>query len=144
MTAAKEDRVLVAIADHSGFSREMLRRILKESGSYGLAFETSKAEHVVGLVMGASPKPQILIMNPRMPSTSFWEVLECLQALDEPPQVLVLVDPGSKALATEACARGAVHYIVKPIDPAWVVDTLARVVSGEYQAGYSQKLMGAL
>ena len=86
-----------------------------------------------GLQMARDQQPEAILLDILMPRTDGWQILNDLKSeaatADIPVILLTIVD--KKALGFKL---GAADYLLKPLDPTTVLDTLRRVI-GENQNG---------
>lgn len=105
----KEGKVLV-IDDEIG-PRESLRILLKNT------YEVFLADHVdAGLELLKECKPDIVILDIRMPGKSGIEGLQELRAIDPVVSVVMLTGFGALDTARQAIQLGANDYLKKPFD----------------------------
>jgi two-component system CitB family response regulator len=79
---------------------------------------------VAGLVHSASAaldavqrkRPQLLLLDIYLPDASGLEVLRRVRAIAEPPDVIVLSAARDMVSVRTAMQRGALHYLIKPLD----------------------------
>jgi response regulator of citrate/malate metabolism len=87
------------VSQHEGFT------------AVGLAHTASAA------LDGAQKKrPQLVLLDLYLPDASGLEVLRCLRALSQPPDVFVLSAARDMVSVRTAMQRGALHYLIKPFD----------------------------
>ncbi|MHB1004860.1 MAG: sigma-54-dependent transcriptional regulator [Chloroflexota bacterium] len=119
----------IMVADDDPAIRSLLRSFLQNEG-----FETSEARtgREVLKAIDDDHKPDLLLMDIRMPELSGMEVLQRMreQGLDLP--VLLMTAFGSSNLAIKAIQLGAYDYIAKPFDLEDVLLTINRFF--EYQS----------
>jgi DNA-binding NarL/FixJ family response regulator len=123
---AKRSRVLL-IDDH-----EMARR--------GLAAMLSTADwiEVVGEAEGCEPgvdqarrlKPDIVMLDIRMPGMDGLACLDLLKQLDRPVAVVIVTLYDDRRYVLEAIRRGAAGYLLKDATTAEVISTLGNVIEG--------------
>lgn len=123
---AKRSRVLL-IDDH-----EMARR--------GLAAMLSTADwiEVVGEADACEPgvdlarrlKPDIVMLDIRMPGTDGLACLDLLKQLDRPVAVVIVTLYDDRRYVLEAIRRGAAGYLLKDATTAEVISTLSNVIEG--------------
>jgi CheY-like chemotaxis protein len=65
-------------------------------------------------------QPDLVLLDVRMPGVNGIDVLASIRALDPHVRVIMITGDTRQNVANEAFARGAVEYIGKPIDPAYL------------------------
>ena len=116
------DKVLV-IDDDRG-PRESLRMLLK------MDFEVHCADHVqAGLDIFHRERPDVVVMDIRMPGLNGIEGLREIRRLDPHVAVIMLTGFGTLETAQEALRLGANDYLKKPFDADELLDTIRRNVA---------------
>jgi two-component system response regulator AtoC len=106
----------ILIADDSAAIRDVLREALDDEGYDVL--EASSGEEVLAAFNGTDdPRPDLVLMDIRMPGKDGLEVLRTLRSAraDELP-IIVMTAFGSASTAIEAMKLGAFDYIAKPFE----------------------------
>jgi CheY-like chemotaxis protein len=126
MTAA------ILVCEDDPTHRELIRASLARD-DYRL-FEIDDGRHLLGAVR--STRPDLLILDLRMPESDGIEVLERLRADEVTANVAVLVLSGAvrKADREAASAAGADDFLAKPFSPRALAETVAGLV-GQRHAG---------
>ena len=101
----------VLIVDDEPPARERLRSMLAEAGEFEVAGEAGHGEQAIDLV--DKLKPDIVLLDVRMPGIDGLEVARHLAALPEPPAVIFTTAFDEYAL--QAFDSEAVAYLLKPI-----------------------------
>src|SRR4051794_33047095 len=78
----------------------------------------------IGLAHGASAaldavqrkRPQLLLLDLYLPDANGLEVLRRVRAIGDPPDVIVLSAARDMVSVRTAMQRGALHYLIKPVD----------------------------
>jgi two-component system response regulator AtoC len=106
----------ILIADDSAAIRDVLREALIDEG-YDIA-EVTSGDGVLAAFNGSdTPKPDLVLMDIRMPGKDGLEVLRALRASrDDELPVIVMTAFGSASTAIEAMKLGAFDYIAKPFE----------------------------
>ncbi|MGD0633025.1 MAG: response regulator [Beijerinckiaceae bacterium] len=118
---------IILTVDDSRTMRDMLRMALTAAG-----FNVLQAEDGVhGLEVLAEQKPDVIITDINMPRMDGFSFIENVREDDQYRAVPILVlttesDPDKKLRARNA---GATGWIVKPFDPAKLVDAVRRVAA---------------
>lgn len=78
------------------------------------------------LALAASEKPDLVLLDVRLPGLSGIGVLKRLMAMDPGPVVIMLTGDSSTETMDEAMALGAFAYITKPFEGQDLVDLVAK------------------
>jgi two-component system, LytTR family, response regulator AlgR len=100
----------VLIVDDEAPARERLRRLVDEIGEKAIAAEASNG--LQALEIAQSEKPDVVLLDIRMPGMDGIETAQHLAALEEPPAVVFVTAFDEYALA--AFDAQAVGYLLKP------------------------------
>jgi two-component system, response regulator RegA len=110
LTAVGARRLL--LVDDSFAFRERLARAFRERG-----FEVQTAgSHQEAMEKAPEFRPELAVVDLRMPGPSGLDLLRDLKQLDSTIRVLVLTGFGSIATAIDAVRLGATNYLPKPAD----------------------------
>jgi DNA-binding response OmpR family regulator len=83
----------------------------------GEGYTTIKAENgAYAMQMAAKVKPDVVILDLKLPDFSGIQVLEKLKAMDETVQVIILTAHGSKDSVRSAMELGALNFLTKPFE----------------------------
>jgi two-component system response regulator AtoC len=106
----------ILIADDSAAIRDVLREALIDEG-YDVS-EAASGDDVLAEFNGnGTPKPDLVLMDIRMPGKDGIEVLRALRASREAElPIIVMTAFGSASTAIEAMKLGAFDYIAKPFE----------------------------
>ncbi len=116
----------VLIADDDAALRGTLRDLLTDEG-YEAAEAADGEEVLAALAATSSDRPDLVIMDIRMPGKSGLDVLRELRpSLGPQLPVLVMTGYGSSNVAIEAIQHGAYDYITKPFDLDDILATVRR------------------
>jgi DNA-binding response OmpR family regulator len=117
----------VLIVDDNADTREMYDLALAKSG-----FRVLQAENGTdGLAVAAEALPDVIVTDLAMPRLDGVELLTRVQADPRTERIPVIILSGWTDPDTSRCAldAGAVAFILKPCDPASLVEEVRRVVS---------------
>ncbi|WP_029416721.1 response regulator [Brevundimonas bacteroides] len=118
---------VVLTVDDSRTMRDMLRLALAEA-----SFEVVQAvDGVHGLEVLSQTEPDVIITDINMPNMDGFGFIEAVRR-DERRRgtpILVLTTESDAAKKQRARAAGATGWIVKPFDPAKLVDAVRRVAA---------------
>lgn len=101
----------VLIADDEPLARTRLRELLAEIGGYQIVGEAATGKEA--LQQGVDIRPDLILMDIRMPTMDGLEAAMHLSALEQPPAIIFTTAFGDHALA--AFEAHAVDYLLKPI-----------------------------
>jgi DNA-binding NarL/FixJ family response regulator len=122
-------RLRVVVADDHPLFRQGLRSVIAAAGDMEVAGEAEDGEEAVALV--ARTRPDVVLMDLRMPRASGVEATRRILAADPGARVLVLTmheDDDSVFAALRAGARG---YLLKGSDEGEVLRAIRAVALGE-------------
>jgi DNA-binding NtrC family response regulator len=102
----------VLVVDDELLIRKSLSRVLREKG-YAVEGASTGAE---GLEKVASVRPQVMILDMRLPDTDGLSVLRRVRQVDPLVQVIVITAYGDVQSAVEAMKLGACDFLRKPYE----------------------------
>jgi len=76
----------------------------------------SARDGVEGLQMVSTEKPQLILLDIKMPGMNGIEVLEKLNKLEDPPEVIMVSGHGDTQYVVDSIKLGAAEFINKPFD----------------------------
>jgi two-component system, LytTR family, response regulator AlgR len=103
--------VKVLIVDDEKPARDRLRQLVGESGDHEVVGEATNGEQALTLV--ADLKPDVVLLDIRMPGLGGIETAHHLNALDEPPAVVFTTAYNEYAI--DAFDARAIGYVLKPV-----------------------------
>ena len=112
-------RPLILVVEDSDTIREVVSRVLARGG-YDVIQAPDGEE---GVRLFESRRPDLVVLDVRMPKMDGWEVLERIRSWSDKP-VLVLSGEDEQSSKVRMLMRGADDYVVKPANAA---ELLARV-----------------
>lgn len=121
--------VTILIVDDDPLVRAGLRLILGGSPSLQVVGEGSDGDEAVDLV--TEHRPDVVLMDIRMPRVDGLEATRRLQALPEPPRIIVLTTFDSDDLVLRALTVGADGFLLKDTPPPRMVEAILQVAAGE-------------
>lgn len=127
-SATRNIRVLIA-DDHPVF-REGLRLLLEMDPSVSVVGEARDGKQAVDLALQL--KPNLLLMDLRMPRASGLEALRLIRQLSIPVRVLILATEVERPDIVEALKRGAAGIILKESTTQLLRKSIHAVMAGEY------------
>jgi DNA-binding NarL/FixJ family response regulator len=84
-----------------------------------------------GVVRAEELRPDVVLMDIRMPRLNGLDATRTLLALEEPPRVIVLTTFDADEYVVEALAAGADGFLLKDTPPPQVVDAIRKVAQGD-------------
>ncbi len=103
----------VLIVDDEGPARERLRQIIDDLDGYEFAGEAGDGEQTISIVL--ETRPDIVLLDIRMPGISGLDTARHLNTLAHPPAVVFTT--AYDEYAVEAFEARAVGYVLKPVRP---------------------------
>ncbi|WP_036195537.1 response regulator [Nocardioides aequoreus] len=119
----------VVLVDDDPLVRSGLALIL--GGARDLQVVAQAADGEEALEVVARERPDVVLMDIRMPRLNGLEATERLLAPAEPPAVLVLTTFDADEHVVRALAAGAAGFLLKDTAPDLIVDAVRRVARGE-------------
>lgn len=127
MTSASTIRL--AIVDDDPLVRSALGLMLGGQPDLEIVGEASDGR--AGVDLARAERPDIVLMDLRMPRLSGLEATRELQRLPEPPRVIVLTTFDADEHVVGALGAGADGFLLKDTPPAQIVAAIRRVAKGE-------------
>ncbi|NUP03234.1 MAG: response regulator transcription factor [Nonomuraea sp.] len=121
--------IKVLIVDDDAMVRAGLSMILGGVADIAIAGEASDGSEVPRKV--AEHRPDVVLMDIRMPGVDGLTATEALRRAAAPPEVVVLTTFHADAQVLRALRAGAAGFLLKDIAPGDLVDAIRRVASGE-------------
>jgi len=115
--------IRVLVVDDEAPARDRLKRLLREIEGVELAGEA--ADGKAALSATAELRPDLILLDIRMPGMDGMEAARHLATLPAPPRVIFTTAYGEHAL--EAFEAQAIDYLVKPVRRERLAQALARV-----------------
>ncbi|WP_246649864.1 response regulator [Nonomuraea coxensis] len=109
--------------------RAGLSMILGGAGDIAIVAEAADGAEVPPLV--AEHRPDVVLMDIRMPAVDGLAATEALRATAAPPEVVVLTTFHADAQVLRALRAGAAGFLLKDIAPADLVRAIRKVAAGE-------------
>ncbi|MEV7428398.1 MULTISPECIES: response regulator transcription factor [unclassified Nocardioides] len=125
--AARPVRVLVV--DDDPLVRSALSLMLGGQADLEVVGEAGNGRE--GVLLGDSLRPDVVLMDIRMPVLDGLEATRRLHRLPDPPRVIVLTTFDADEHVVEALAAGADGFLLKDTPPARIVEALRKVADGE-------------
>ena len=118
------EKILV-VDDHND-SREFLTEYILKPNGYEYLTAQDGAN---GLRMAFEERPDLIIMDLRMPKMTGLEVLAALRQRSFNVPVILMTFHGSEETAVQAFRLGARDYVVKPYDPSEMLEAIDRALT---------------
>ncbi|HXC65600.1 MAG TPA: response regulator [bacterium] len=115
----------ILVVDDAQFMRMMLKNILSGAG-YEIVGEGENG--VQAIEKYKDLKPDLVVMDMIMPEMGGIDAVREIVKLDPGARVLMCSAMGQQALVVEAIQVGARDFIVKPFQPAGVLEAVAKAL----------------
>ena len=122
------ERISVLIADDHPVVRQGLQVLLSVQDDIDVVGEAADGEQAVAMAAGL--KPDVLLLDLKLPGMDGIGVLRELRACRLATRVLVLTSASDRALVTLAVQAGAAGFLYKDVDPDALVRALRSVHDG--------------
>lgn len=116
----------ILVTDDSKFMRNVLKRILEDSGHQVIA-EAMNGREAIELYSLHSP--QLVTMDITMPEVDGLQAVKEICSRDPKAKVIMISSVGQQYMISEALNYGARDFIVKPFDLDRICDAVNRVLS---------------
>ncbi|WP_084957012.1 response regulator [Thermoactinospora rubra] len=121
--------IRLLIVDDDALVRAGLSMILSGAEDIEIVGEAGDGSEVPKLV--AAHRPDVVLMDIRMPTVDGLTATEALRAGASPPEVIVLTTFHADAQVLRALRAGAAGFLLKDIPPRDLVEAVRRVAAGE-------------
>jgi DNA-binding NarL/FixJ family response regulator len=121
--------VRVLLVDDDALVRAGLRMILSSAGDLEVVGEADDGVRAVAAVR--EHRPDVVLMDIRMPEMDGITATAALRRLDAPPQVIVLTTFQADEQVLSALRAGAGGFLLKDTPPAEIITAIRLVASGE-------------
>ena len=118
----------VTIVDDHTLFREGLQSLLER---HGLEVADSAGDGPTGIAAAARERPDVVLLDLRLPDMSGLETLRRLRAAKGSPPVVMLTTSDHERDLLEALRAGAAGYLLKDMEPDALVAALRSIVDGE-------------
>ena len=118
----------VTIVDDHTLFREGLQSLLER---HGLEVADSAGDGPAGVAAVARERPDVVLLDLRLPGMSGLEALRRLRATKNCPPVVMLTTSDHERDLLEALRAGAAGYLLKDMEPDALVAALRSIVDGE-------------
>lgn len=117
----------ILICDDAIFMRTMIADILTSAG-YEVVGEAESGLQAVERYQAV--KPDLVTMDIVMPDMGGIDAVRAIITADPQARILMCSAMGQQALVVEAIQAGAKDFVVKPFQPARVLEAVQRVLGG--------------
>ena len=121
--------VRVLLVDDDALVRAGLRMILSSAPDLELVGEADDGARAVAAVR--EHRPDVVLMDIRMPEMDGIAATAALRRLDTPPQVIVLTTYQADDQVLSALRAGASGFLLKHTPPAEIVNAVRLIAAGE-------------
>ena len=121
--------IKVVLADDEAMVRAGLRLLIDGEDDLEVVGEAIDGEDAVRVV--GSARPDVVLMDVRMPRMNGLDAAREVLARDEAPRVLVLTTFDEDEVVDEALRRGITGFLLKSSPPQDMVDAIRRAASGQ-------------
>lgn len=130
-------RIRVGLVDDQALFRAGIRMLV--SSQPDLEFVGEAGDGVQGIAMAASAKPDVILMDIRMPVMDGIESTAAIVgASEKPPRIIVLTTFDLDEAAARAIRSGASGFVLKDADPEFLLAAIRAVHSGSSVIAASQ------
>ncbi|MEV6909917.1 response regulator transcription factor [Amycolatopsis sp. NPDC051071] len=123
------ERVRVVVVDDEHLVRMALRLIVDGEDDLVVVGEAADGDTAITVVK--EHRPDVVLMDVRMPGRDGLSATEEILALPEPPRVLVLTTFDSDEMVLGALRVGALGFVLKDTPPTRILDAVRTVAAGE-------------
>ncbi|MEU6214647.1 response regulator [Streptomyces sp. NPDC090085] len=127
-TGRTGSRIRVLLVDDHQVVRRGLRTFLEVQDDIEVVGEASDGEE--GIARAEELRPDVVLMDVKMPGTDGIEALRRLRALANPARVLIVTSFTEQRTAVPALRAGAAGYVYKDIDPDALAGAVRSVHAG--------------
>lgn len=122
-------RLRIAIADDHPIVRNGLKIELAQHAGIEIVGEAGDGDAALQLVQ--TRKPDLLLLDIKMPGMKSMLLLRALARLPRPPRVLILSAYGDLEYVLTMLKTGATGYLLKDEDPVTIIEGVRAVARGE-------------
>jgi DNA-binding NarL/FixJ family response regulator len=122
--------IRVVIVDDDALVRAALSMILRDDATIELAGEAEDGQ--AGLDLIVQTRPDVVLMDIRMPRLDGLEALARLMGQPAPPKVIVLTTFDADDHVLQALRSGASGFLLKHTPPGEIVEAVHKVAAGDH------------
>jgi DNA-binding NarL/FixJ family response regulator len=123
-------RAKVLIVDDHPLFRRGLRQVIKDDGRFELAGETGDGKVALELIQ--EKKPEVAVLDVKLPGLTGLEIARQLQAAHSPTRVIILTMHNEEALCNRALDDGAMGFVLKENAVEEIMKAIVAVAAGEH------------
>ena len=123
------DEIRVLLVDDDALVRAGLSMMLNGAGDLVIVGEAGDGDQVPAAV--AKHKPDVVLMDLRMPRVDGITATRRLRAAPQPPEVIVLTTFDADENVLGALRAGASGFLLKDAPPAQIAEAIRRVTAGD-------------
>ncbi|HEX7165202.1 MAG TPA: response regulator transcription factor [Trebonia sp.] len=123
------DEIRVLLVDDDALVRAGLSMMLNGAGDLVIVGEAGDGDQVPAAV--AKHKPDVVLMDLRMPRVDGITATRRLRAVPQPPEVIVLTTFDADENVLGALRAGASGFLLKDAPPAQIAEAIRRVAAGD-------------
>jgi len=123
------DEIRVLLVDDDALVRAGLSMMLNGAGDLVIVGEAGDGDQVPAAV--AKHRPDVVLMDLRMPRVDGITATRRLRAAPQPPEVIVLTTFDADENVLGALRAGASGFLLKDAPPAEIADAIRRVAAGD-------------
>ena len=127
--AGRDGRIRVLVVDDDALVRSGLAMILGGAPDVELVGQAEDGR--AGVAAVREHRPDVVLMDIRMPRMDGIEATEHLASWAEPPKVIVLTTFDADDYVARALGAGASGFLLKDTPPASIIDAIRRVADGD-------------
>lgn len=121
--------IRVVLADDHPIVRDGLKKLLVLEEDIAVVGEASDGREVIRVVQ--ETRPDVVVLDLRMPNMDGLAALQALQQLDSKPKVIVLTASEDKNEFVQAMKLGCSGIVLKQTAPELIVKSIRKVQAGE-------------
>lgn len=129
MARVSEQPIRVAIVDDDPLVRAGLAMILGGADDISIVGEAEDGE--AGIALAAAARPDVVLMDIRMPRMDGLAATAALAAGADAPDVIVLTTFDADEHIVQALSNGASGFLLKDTPPAAIVEAVRKVADGD-------------
>jgi len=126
--SGRERAIRVVIVDDQELVRAGFRALLDAEDDVEVVGEAGTGDAAVVTV--AASRPDVVLMDIRMPGVNGIEATRRIRTLDDPPEVLILTTFDTDENVFDALEAGAAGFLVKDTPPTQLIEALRAAVAG--------------
>jgi DNA-binding NarL/FixJ family response regulator len=123
-----DQAIRVLLVDDHQVVRRGLRTFLEIQDDIEVVGEAGDGDE--GVALAGELRPDVILMDVKMPGTDGIEALRLLRAADNPARVLIVTSFTEQRTVVPALRAGAAGYVYKDIDPVALADAIRSVHAG--------------